>query len=100
MSLVSDLVAMTAGPAAFVAMTAGPAAGPAEAGSWMPQPFPGMRVEHFDSKRRGTVVRLCAVDRDFMWIDFDEEDDPRNAIQRRRVNAFQCETFPTWYTGG
>jgi hypothetical protein len=86
---------MTAGPAAFVAMTAVPAAGP-----WMPQPFPGMRVEHFDSKRRGTVVRLCAVDRDFMWIDFDEEDDPRKAIQRRRVNAFQCETFPTCYTGG
>ena len=52
------------------------------------KPFPGMRVEHWDSKRRGTVVRLCAVDRDFMWIDFDEEDNPMNAIQRRRVNAF------------
>ena len=91
-------MAMTAGPAAFGAMTAGPEAEPAEAGSWWTQPFPGMRVEHYDSKRPGTVVRLCAVDPAFMWIDFDEEDDPKNAIQRRRVNAFQCEIFPT--TGG
>ena len=81
----------------LVAMTAGPAAGRAEAGFWRPKPFPGMRVEHFDSKRRGTVVRVCAVDRDFMWIDFDEEDNPMNAIQRRRVNAFEpIIDFPTF----
>ena len=65
-SLVSDLVAMTAGPAA----------GPAEAGFWRPKPFPGMRV-----------------DRDFMWIDFDEEDNPMNAIQRRRVKAYPPVDF-------
>ena len=57
------------------------------------KPFPGMRVEHFASKRRGTMVRLCADDHDFMWIDFDEEDNPMNAIQRRRVNAYPPVDF-------
>ena len=71
----------------------GPAPRPVEAGFWDYfralgyKPFAGMRVEHFNSKRRGTVVRLCADDHEFMWIDFDEEDDPMNVIQRRRVKA-------------